>query len=249
MTATIESLIETTTPSERARGKLRTRSARLGRVDVTTAGGAPRVDLLPQEVHVERRARQAVRRAWLAVGVVGVAVSLGVAAATATSMTAGSELSAAEAETSALLGQQGRYAEVRGDEAQADLLEAAQKVGGATEIDWSAYLRSVQATLPSTVTISSVTVDSASPVAEFAQATGPLQAQRVATLTIVATSPTLPSVPDWLDSLRSLQGYVDASADSVTLASATGSSGYTVDMTIHVDAKAYDGRYTGGAKQ
>lgn len=246
MTTTVEPTTDNAT-SDAGRG--RGRKPRLDRVAASTArsavvGLAPGVDLLPKEVHAERRERRAVRRAWL--GVVGVAavVAVGIGAATATALHAGADLRSAEAETTALLGQQGQYAEVRGVESDSALLDAAQKVGGSTEIDWSTYLHSVQASLPSTVTITSVTVDSSSPIADFTQATGPLQGQRVATVSVVASSPTLPSVPDWLDSVRSLRGYVDASASSVTLADdAAGTGGYTVNMTIHVNQDAYDGRY------
>jgi len=253
MTSTVEPIADTdadTTTAGGPRPPRRTagRRPRAGARAVPVVGQLPGVDLLPREVHIDRRERIAVRRAWLGVVVVTVAVALGVGAATATALSTRSELTAAEGETTALLGQQGQYSEVRAAEAQSRLLESAQKVAGSTEIDWSTYLKSVQASLPSNVTITSVAVDSSSPVADFAQATGPLQGQRVATLSIVATSPTLPSVPDWLDSLRSLTGYVDASAESVTLATDDGADGYTVNMTIHVNEKAYDGRYSTGAK-
>lgn len=248
-TADADTLVDSDSPK---RGQRAARSPRSrNRADARSGTGIvrePRIDLLPIEVHVFRRERAAVRRAWLGVVAVAAVVALGIGAAAAGSMTARADLVSAQGEASALLSQQGRYSEVRTVESQTALLEAAQKVGGSTEIDWSTYLASVQASLPGAVQIDSVTVDSASPITEFAQATGPLQGQRVATIALVASSPTLPSVPDWLDSVRSLKGYVDATAQTVTLSSDAADVGYTVNMTIHVNEDAYDHRYTEDGK-
>ncbi|WIB35892.1 hypothetical protein [Curtobacterium sp. MCJR17_043] len=89
--------------------------------------------------------------------------------------------------------------------------------------------------------INGVGVDSASPLEPYAQTDAPLQGRRVATLTLDAISQTLPTVPDWLESVRSLDGFVDANVNSVTLEETSGH--YTVNMTIHVDERAFDGKY------
>lgn len=209
-------------------------------------GGTPRVDLLPTEVLVDRRQRAGVRRAWLGVVVVAVAVSAVVMLASANAVQAESRLAEARQETDALLLQQQAFREVRSTERQSDLLRAAQSVGGSTEIDWQATLQRVQDSLPTGVTITGVQIDSATPLEAYAQATSPLQGQRVATLTIDAASPTLPSVPAWLDSIRNIPAFVDGNANSVTLDSAT--NVYTVDMTIHLDEAAYDGKYDAKGK-
>ncbi len=204
-------------------------------------GGVPRVDLLPTEVLIDRRQRAVVRRAWLGVVVVAVAVGAGVVLASASAMQADAQLVAAREQTDSLLVEQQQYREVRSAETQSELLRAAQQVGGSTEIDWQTTLQRVQDSLPAGVTITGVQIDSATPLEAYAQATGPLQGQRVATLTIDAASPTLPSVPAWLDSVKGLRGFVDANANSVTLDTST--NVYTVDMTIHLDEKVYDGKY------
>ncbi len=204
-------------------------------------GGLPRVDLLPTEVLVDRRQRAGVRRAWLGVVVVAVAVGAATVLASATAMQADSQLADVRQETSTLLVQQQQYRDVRATETQSELLRAAQTVGGSTEIDWQSTLQRVQNSLPAGVAITGVQIDSATPLEAYAQATTPLQGQRVATLTIDASSPTLPSVPAWLDSVKGIPGFVDANANSVTLDSST--SVYTVDMTIHLDEDVYDGKY------
>lgn len=205
-------------------------------------GGVPRADLLPAEVLVDRRQRATVRRAWFGVVVVGAVVALGVGVSTMDSMSSSRELRNAQDEGTTLLQQQGQYAAVRDVESRTALAEAAQKVGGSTEIDWSSYLTNVQRSLPAGVSIVGVTVDSASPLTTYDQPTTPLQGARVATLTFEADSPTLPSIPDWLDRVHDLDGFVDANANSVTLD--TGSGHYTVNMTVHIDDRAFDGKYT-----
>lgn len=204
-------------------------------------GGLPRVDLLPTEVLVDRRQRAGVRRAWLGVVVVAVAVGAAIVLASASGMQADSQLAEVRQETSTLLVQQQQYRDVRATETQSELLRAAQTVGGSTEIDWQSTLQRVQNSLPAGVAITGVQIDSATPLEAYAQATTPLQGQRVATLTIDASSPTLPSVPAWLDSVKGIPGFVDANANSVTLDSST--NVYTVDMTIHLDDDVYDGKY------
>jgi hypothetical protein len=207
-------------------------------------GGEPRVDLLPAEVHIGRRQRSFARRAWLGVVVVGVAVALAVAGAGLNAMQAASELASAEGETNTLLQQQQKYAEVRATEQQSALIEAGQGVGAATEVDWNAYISELKAALPVGVSIASLGIDSAGPTTAYAQSSTPLQGQRIATITVTVNSPTIPSVPDWTDSLRKLRGYVDSSIASITKQSAE--NGYTADITIHINEKAYDGKYAKG---
>lgn len=204
-------------------------------------GTPPRADLLPTEVLVDRRARRVVHRFWAGVVVVAAVAAVAIGGTSLLAAESASELADAQAQTLSLLQQQAQYKDVRTTEAATALLEAAQAVGGGPEIDWGTYLGSVKDSLPGGVAITGVTVDSASPIEAYAQADAPLQGQRIATLTFDAQSPTLPSVPEWLDSVKSLTGFVDATANSVTLDETTGT--YTVNMTIHVNEQAFDGKY------
>lgn len=229
-----------TTPRAKATAPIPPSKAGKG---AAVVGGEPRVDLLPIEVHIGRRQRALARRAWLGVVVVGVAAALAIAGAGLSAAQSASELASAESETNALLQQQQKYGEVRSTEQQSALIEAGQRVGGATEIDWSTYIAGLQRALPSGVTISSLGVDSAGPISAYTQSSTPLQGQRIATISVTVDSPTIPSVPDWTDSLSALPGYVDSSIASITKQS---SGGYTADITVHINEKAYDGKYAKG---
>ena len=204
-------------------------------------GGEPRVDLLPPEVHTERAAK--VMRRRLGLGVIGVVLATLVAAgaATALSIHAQQQLADEQSRTSGLIAEQSKYVEVRTVQAEVNQVLAAQQVGVSTEIDWKKYLEGVQAILPPTVTIETVTVDSATPLAIYTQATASLQGPRVATVTFAAKSMALPDVPTWLTALATLPGFADALPGSVSLDDTSGE--YTVNITMHVNDAAYAQRF------
>lgn len=225
----------------RSRAPRPTDPARLPRTDVVV-GGEPRVDLLPAEVHTDRRQRDLARRAWLGVAGVGVVVALAVGAAGLHTMQATTRLSSAEAETNSLLQQQQQFAPVRVAEQQSALIEAGQEVAGATEVDWQSYVSGLRGVLPPGVTITTLGIETAGPLAPYPQASTPLQGRRIGTVTATVTSTTIPSGPEWTDSISGLQGYVDSTISSITRQSS--GNGYTADITVHIDERAYDGVYT-----
>ena len=204
-----------------------------------TVGGAPRVDLLPPEVRAERRAAGLARRAWAGVVVVAVVVAIGSGAALLQRMNAEDSLLMAQGETQSLLMQQLRYADVRKVQNDVTLIGAAQKVGGSTDIDWPTYLDKIQATLPVGVTIVSVALDQASPLAAYEQPTAALQGSRVATVTIQVTSPQLPSVTEILNGLATLPGFADAQPGAINLDAGL----YKADITMHLTADVFSGRF------
>lgn len=209
--------------------------------DELILGGEPRVDLLPPEVFKRRQAK-AVRRG-LGIGTVGLLaiVLAGTGAATYLSGQAQAQLLAAQSSTTDLLAEQTQYAEIRTAQSQVDLVKAAQQVGVSTEIDWKTYLLAVQGTLPASVVIESVFVDSASPILLYPQPTVPLQGARVATVDFTASSTVLPDVPAWLNGLTTLPGFADALPGSVTLDETTGV--YAVAIKMHVNEAAYAERF------
>lgn len=208
-------------------------------------GGEPRVDLLPPEIRAQRNATALRRRLGYGVVLLIVLVVGGSGAAGIEAIRAQASLASEQALTADLLVQQRKYIQVRSVQDEVSLIQAAQQVGTSTEIDWKKYLSEVQATLPANVILDTVTIDSASPLTEYAQATAPLQGARVATLSFTAKSPTLPEVPAWLNALTSLPGYTDASPGSVTR-DTTGV--YTVDITMHIDQAAYTNRFAAKGK-
>jgi hypothetical protein len=203
-------------------------------------GGVPRVDLLPQSIRDAER--QAKTRGKLLVALAGVTVlvALGSVAASQLSTAAEAELEAEQAQTLQLLTQRGEFADLIAVQERLELGRAAQTVGASPEIDWSGYLRELQRTLPGGVDLTAVTVDSASPIQVYEQATGPLQGPRVATLTFTANSDSLPDVPVWLDALRTLPAFVDAVPNSVTR---DDGGTYLVNITMHIGADAFSGRF------
>ena len=203
-------------------------------------GGDSRVDLLPPEVLLKRKAKVVRRRLGLVVLLVALLVIGGTALVRAQAQQAQANLAIEQANTQSLLVQQRKYVEVRKVQQQVDTIMAAQQVGTATEINWEQYLTSVQATLPPNVTIDTINIDSATPFAPYTQATAPLQGARIATLSFTAKSSTLPEVPAWLDALTSLPGYADASPGSVTR---NESGAYSVSITMHINQAAFTNRF------
>lgn len=214
------------------------------RAEILVIGGEPRVDLLPPEVRKERNAKVTRRRLALGIAGVIVIVVVGAGAASAFALQAQTRLLDEQARTTYLLTQQGKYGEVRSVQDEVNLAQAAQRVGASTEIDWKKYLDRVRTTLPASVGIDTVTVDSATPLALYTQSTAPLQGARVATVSFTAKSSVLPDVPTWLNALATLPGFADAIPGSVKLDVPSGV--YTVNITMHVNDAAFAHRFDKG---
>lgn len=208
-------------------------------------GGESRVDLLPQELRIKRKAAVVRRRLGFLVILVAVLVSGSILLVRAQASQAKVNLFIEQANTQSLLLQQRKYGQVLQIQKQVDTVQAAQQVGTSTEINWKNYLIAVQATLPSNVTLDSVNIDSATPFASYAQASAPLQGERIATLSFTAISSTLPKVPQWLIALATLPGYADANPGSVSR-TATGS--YSVNITMHINQAAFTNRFANVGK-
>lgn len=208
-------------------------------------GGEPRADLLPPELRRQREAIRMRHHLWASTVVLVVLMLLGTGVAAFQAFQGKLSLASEQQRTSALAAQQSKYLKVRVVQDEIGFLQAAQEVGTSTEIDWQGYLNKVKATLPANVTLTSVTIAAGSPLASFTQSSVPLQGSRVATLSFVATSQTLPEVPAWLDSLTTLPGYTDASPGNVARAD-TGV--YTVNITMHISEAAFTKRFAAKGK-
>jgi len=203
-------------------------------------GGAPRVDLMPPEIRVKRSQLRTRRSLRLGLFGVAVVVIVGCGASWLLATVAQSTLTAAQAQAQQLIAQQATYSDVTSTQKSIALIEAGQKVGDSSEIDWQSYLDKLQATLPAGTSLSTVAVTSATPTAAFAQATAPLQGSRVATIVFTVTSPSLPSVPQLLNGLKTLPGFVDATPGSL---SAIEGGGYTVNLELHIGTQAFANRF------
>jgi hypothetical protein len=203
-------------------------------------GGAPRVDLLPPEVHAGKRAKSLQRGLRLGVFAVVALVVAATGGAWFLAFVAHGNLVSAQERTAELLLLQTEFAEVRDVKTNVAVAQAAQQVGVSTEIDWKSYILQLQATLPAGVAINTVDSSSASPVTDFAQSEIPLEGGRIGTLTFSASSPTLPSIPTWLNGISTMTGFVDAVPNSVNL-EVDGT--YTASITMHINSNAYSGRF------
>jgi len=204
-----------------------------------TVGGAPRVDLMPPEIRLKRSQLRTRRSLRLVLGGVAVLTVVACGATWALGTVAQTALSAAQAQQQQLIAEQGKYADVTGVKDSISLIEAGQRVGDSTEIDWQDYLNKLQATLPGGVTLQTVTVDMATPLKAYTSSTVPLEGDRIATLAFSATSASLPSIPVWLDGLRTLPGFADATPGDVSLSSGV----YTANVTMHINTDAFVDRF------
>jgi len=218
---------------------------RMAKSPLLIVGGESRVDLLPPEVRHARKAKVIHRRLGFLVFLVIILMIGGVALVRAQAIQARVNLSIEEANTTSLLIQQRKYGQVQRVQNEIQSIQAAQQVGTSTEINWEQYLTSVQATLPTNVTLDTVNIDSATPFAPYTQATAPLQGSRIATLSFTARSSTLPEVPAWLNALTTLPGYADASPGSVTR---NDSGTYSVNITMHINQAAFTHRFVAVGK-
>lgn len=235
-------VMQRSTDRAEARRTSRTTAAKSG----GALGGEPRVSLLPTEVNDVAKARAARRRLGVGVVFVLLFVLAGVGGAYYLSMTAQAELANARSNQSSLLAQEAQFSDLKTAKTGIATIEAGQYVGASTEIDWTSYLESLQATLPEGVVITSVAIDSASPFTDYAQSSSPLEGSRVATLLFTATSPGLPSIPSWLDGLSTLKGFADAVPGSVN---ANNDGTYVVNITMHIDSDAFALRFPGETKK
>lgn len=208
-------------------------------------GGESRVDLLPQELRTKRKGKVLRRRLGFLVILVAVVIVGASALVRAQAVQAKVDLSIEQSNAQSILLQQRKYGEVAKIQKQVETIQAAQQVGTSTEINWKNYLISVQATLPPNVTLDSVNIDSATPFASYAQASAPLQGERIATLSFTAISSTLPQVPQWLIALATLPGYADANPGSVNR---TEVGTYSVNITMHINQAAFTNRFAAAGK-
>jgi len=203
-------------------------------------GGEPSVSLLPAEVNEFHRARSVRRRLVVGIVMTMILVAAGIGAAFTLSVSAQAQRDAARAASLDLITQEAQFAELKQAKSGIALVTAGQIVGASTEIAWMDYLRKLEDTLPAGVVINAVSLDSATPFADYAQSAVPLEGSRVATIDFTASSPTLPTIPDWLDGLATLPGFADAVPGSLVIQS---DGSYLVNITMHINSDAFALRF------
>ena len=202
-------------------------------------GGPARVDLLPPEIKAAKGAAAVRRR--LTLGLVGVIVvcALGYSVVTIGAVAAAGQLESERSETTRLIAEQGQYSEASTLAGRVAGITAALNTASSTEIDWASYIEALIRIAP-TGTRVAVAVDSSSPVEAIAQPLLPLEKARTANVVITLESKSLSSSAEYLERLKALVGYEDASANSVSY---DAEKGYVTVLTLHINKEALRNRF------
>lgn len=210
--------------------------------ETVVVGVIPRADLMPPEIKAEHTHRTVRKRVLFGLAATVVVTVLAVGGTFALQVYSAAQLVVAQNHTTELLLEQQKYSEVREVQGAVADVEAGQRVGAATEVDWKAYMDSVVKTLPADIIITDLQVDAASPLVDYSQPDVPLQGQRIAELKFTAVTATVPDVSAWLKGLATLTGYTDASPDTTTIDDETGT--YSTVITMHINEDAWSQRFS-----
>lgn len=204
-------------------------------------GGVPRADLLPPEVKAAYKGKATVRMLVILVVTVAVIVAGGVGYATIRSITSQAFLQLERDRSLDLLARQLDYAEARQIANKVDAAIAARALGTTTEIDWRAYLDEVSATLPDGVGLTELVIAPVVIGAGEESVDNPLQQAAVATITITATSLTVPDVEAWFEDLAGITGFAGIAPPATVAGSPA--EGYVVGLELLVNDEAYLSRF------
>lgn len=234
MTTTLSPPAEAAKPGRGSRGKPR---------GTLIINGLPQVNLLPPEVKAARGLK--VVKRLLALGLVLVVglIALAYAGALIARSDAETALAEAQAETARLRAEEQRYAEVPLVLGALDNTLAARELGMSTEVLWKEHLDAVTAVLPENVSIETLTLTGATPMALPAPPASPLYAESVAELTFSGRTATVPDTAAWIDALNSIPGFSDAWVRAAEVQAEDGSVYYAVDSSVRVLQSAYAQRF------
>jgi Tfp pilus assembly protein PilN len=175
----------------------------------------PRVNLLPPEV-LERRRFRKVQGRLVSVIVLVLLVIAG--AGTWSQLQVGNardDLTATENRTSDLQREQAQYAQIPLTLATVDQAKSARAEAMGSDVLWYRFLNDVALALPSSVTLSTMTVTLNDASASSTE-TAPLISPGIGTVAITGTAGDYPAVASWMESVTEVAGVA-----SVTLQTAT----------------------------
>lgn len=197
-------------------------------------GAAPRIDLMPPEVRQRQKDRSArfgmILIVIVAVGVVVVGYGVSLVAVGISQ----AQLTAEQARTQELLVEQQQYAEVPQINAVLEAGAEGQAVATSSQLDWTATMQAIRATMPAGLTLTEAYATSTSPIAAGPDPVGIGEAPYTAALSLKAVSASLPDTAAWLSRLQTVTGYAGAWLNSVSSAD----TGFTVDIVLHLGDKA-----------
>lgn len=148
-------------------------------------------------------------------------------------------LAASQVQTTSLTTQRQKYAKATTVASRVSDVKKSKALGASTEVLWAGLIDSVRSSLPSGVVIESATMKARAPWEPEMAPAGPLREPRVATVTIVISSPTILDATAIVRSLVNVPGFADATPDSVTQATGL----YSTSVTLNVSKKALSNRF------
>jgi hypothetical protein len=222
-------------PATGVLGRLR-QPVELRRGPRQTIGGVPQVSLLPSEVRQAGVAAVQRRKLIAAVAVVAVIAAGAVAVAHNAEVAAQARLSTATQQATIVNGQLAKFGDVRRLQTQIALGQAAVSVGSSTMIDWNAQIDAIEAAKPAAYTVTEIDANGATPISVFPQGQSVLEPLRAATIEMRLTSSSIGTeFSTWMAELQHIPAYADSTA---TTNYDTGTSLWTIDLTVHLTPKA-----------
>ena len=219
--------------------------ARKPSAPLLAVGGIPRADLLPPEIRAEYRGKAVVRMLAIFVVALAFVVAGGVGFATLRSISSQQSLELERDRSLELVARQLDFAVAKQTADQVDAAIVARSLGTASEIDWRVYLDEVSATLPAGVGLTQLVIAPVVVTEDEAVIENPLQQAAVATITITATSVTVPDVEAWFDDLAGITGFAGIAPPATVAGSPT--VGYIVGLQLLVNEEAYLARFQNDA--
>ncbi len=178
-------------------------------------GAIPRAQLMPPEVALRRRESTRRRGLIALVALVLVLVVGGIVATHWLAASAQQRLEAERAVTQQLLAEQLEYIEVLGIQERLDAVVAQRAALAGVEVLWRDELQPYLSVLGSDEVVEGLTVEGNAPFEPPLTQDGPLRAARSATALLTVATSDLPDPSRWLRAWEELEGYADASIDSI----------------------------------
>lgn len=200
-------------------------------------GGEPRVDLLPPEVELAKKARAQRRILGLLVILAIVVAAAGYGLATVRAAAAQLGLASAQERTLALIAEQSEYAEAARVTQLLSTIEQTRSDSTQAEIVWAEVMDAITAVLPPS-SYASWTASSRMPWEPELTMSGPLREPRVGTLVFTINSAQTIEATTLVRALDDIEGFADASLDVIELKSDTGAYQTTVTLNLGLDALA-----------
>lgn len=196
-------------------------------------GAIPRANLMPPEVALRRRESSRRRGLIVLVGLILVIVAGGIIASYWFAAAALQRLEAERSITQALLAEQLEYVEVLGIQDRLDAVTAQREALAGVEVLWRAELQPFLAVLDTNEIIEALSAEGNSPFEPPLTQEGPLRSARSVTALLTVATTELPDPSRWLRAWEQLEGFADASIDSIAL---DGEDGYLTTVTLNLSS-------------